>query len=241
MYQCVQPKKSQLNHQKTQVKKDLTPKQVYEIVALSELCAHPANPRKGDIAAIRESIGANGFYGAVVAQRSTGHVLAGNHRLLAAQYEGLTELPVIWLDVDDDRALKILLADNRTNDVAGYDDAALAALLKSLKGDLGGSGYDDESLEILLADLRPAATDAAKGKLSERFGVPPFTVLDARQGYWQERKQAWLALGIQSEIGRGGGEKLTMSHTVQRLKPRADQAAARQTTGRLLPRTRTAP
>ena len=40
--------------------------------------------------------------------------------------------------------------------------------------------------------------------LSERFIVPPFSVLDARQGYWQDRKRAWLALGIQSELGRGG-------------------------------------
>jgi len=41
------------------------------------------------------------------------------------------------------------------------------------------------------------------GNLSDRFVVPPFSVLDARQGYWQERKRAWLALGIQSELGRG--------------------------------------
>jgi len=39
--------------------------------------------------------------------------------------------------------------------------------------------------------------------LAERFVVPPFTVLDTRQGYWQERRRAWLSLGIQSEIGRG--------------------------------------
>jgi hypothetical protein len=50
--------------------------------------------------------------------------------------------------------------------------------------------------------------DAPEGEsksLAERFGVPPFSVLDARQGYWQDRKRAWLSLGIQSELGRGGG------------------------------------
>jgi len=46
------------------------------------------------------------------------------------------------------------------------------------------------------------ATGAPR-RLADRFVVPPFSVLDARQGYWQERKRAWLALGIQSEIGRG--------------------------------------
>lgn len=33
--------------------------------------------------------------------------------------------------------------------------------------------------------------------------MPPFSVLDARQGYWQKRKRAWIDLGIQSELGRG--------------------------------------
>jgi DNA modification methylase len=43
----------------------------------------------------------------------------------------------------------------------------------------------------------------AKKTLSEKFGVPPFTVLNAREGWWQDRKRAWLALGIRSELGRG--------------------------------------
>jgi hypothetical protein len=43
----------------------------------------------------------------------------------------------------------------------------------------------------------------ARCVLSGRFILPPFSVLDARQGDWRERKRAWLSLGIQSEIGRG--------------------------------------
>jgi DNA modification methylase len=43
------------------------------------------------------------------------------------------------------------------------------------------------------------------GPVAEKFGFPPFSVLDARQGDWQERKRAWIGLGIQSEIGRGDG------------------------------------
>lgn len=40
------------------------------------------------------------------------------------------------------------------------------------------------------------------GPLAQRFEMPPFSVLDARQGYWQERKRAWISLGIKSELGR---------------------------------------
>lgn len=42
-----------------------------------------------------------------------------------------------------------------------------------------------------------------RAKLEAKFIIPPFSVLDTRQGYWQERKRLWLGLGIQSELGRG--------------------------------------
>lgn len=38
--------------------------------------------------------------------------------------------------------------------------------------------------------------------LAERFGAPPFSVLDARQGYWRRRKEAWRAIGLRDELGR---------------------------------------
>lgn len=40
------------------------------------------------------------------------------------------------------------------------------------------------------------------GALAERFIVPPFSVLDARQGYWRKRKAEWVGMGITSESGR---------------------------------------
>lgn len=58
-----------------------------------------------------------------------------------------------------------------------------------------------------LIQLRRNITPPVRGEgnttLRQRFLLPPFSVLDARQGYWQERKRAWLELGMQSELGRG--------------------------------------
>lgn len=48
-------------------------------------------------------------------------------------------------------------------------------------------GWDDESTGGI-------SKEAAHASLSERFIVPPFSVLDTRQGYWQDRKQNWRAL-----------------------------------------------
>lgn len=42
----------------------------------------------------------------------------------------------------------------------------------------------------------------ASGLVAERFVIPPFTILDAKQGDWQERKRAWLSIGIRGEVGR---------------------------------------
>jgi hypothetical protein len=42
-----------------------------------------------------------------------------------------------------------------------------------------------------------------KSVLARTFEYPPFSVLNARDGWWQERKRQWLALGIESELGRG--------------------------------------
>lgn len=44
-----------------------------------------------------------------------------------------------------------------------------------------------------------------KLSLLDKFGVPPFSVLDARQGYWQDRKKEWIGLGIESGEGREDG------------------------------------
>ena len=43
-----------------------------------------------------------------------------------------------------------------------------------------------------------------RGELAERFGAPPFSVLDARKGYWTNRREYWVQrYQIRSEQGRG--------------------------------------
>lgn len=128
----------------------------YEMVPVGALKQHERNPNRGDVLVIAESIEENGFYGAVVAQRSTGKVLAGNHRLQAARSAGLAEVPVIWLDVDDREALRILLADNQLAKLATYDDAVLIEVLRDLEhtgSSLRGTGYEDVDLQRLAEEL----------------------------------------------------------------------------------------
>lgn len=53
-------------------------------------------------------------------------------------------------------------------------------------------------VDLFGATIKPKAA----GPVAERFVIPPFSVLDAKQGEWQERKRAWQAMGIRGEIGR---------------------------------------
>ena len=132
----------------------------YELVEIDALTPHPENPRRGDIEAVAESIDQNDFYGAVIAQVSTRRILVGNHRWKAAKKRGALFIPVLWVDCDDDRARRILLADNRTNDLAAYDDAMLIGLLEKLESESGsllGTGYDDAALLQLVSELNAHA------------------------------------------------------------------------------------
>lgn len=133
-------------------------RQVYAPAAeLGELVEHPRNPRRGQDEAVAESIDANGFYGAILVQQSTGYVLAGHTRRRALLAQGVEHAPVIYIDVDEATATRILLADNQTAALAEWDDEALLTLLQEMAeagtAALAGTGFDAEELGALLADM----------------------------------------------------------------------------------------
>lgn len=121
-------------------------------VDINDLAPYEANARRGNIEMIRESLRVHGQFRPIVVQESTGTILAGNHTWMAAREEGWDKIDAHFIDVDDEQAKKIVLVDNRANDVAGYDIPSLAELLKSVE-DLEGTGFDDKSLEEVMAAL----------------------------------------------------------------------------------------
>jgi ParB-like chromosome segregation protein Spo0J len=137
------------------------------LVPIDDLVEYPGNARRGDLDVIAESIKTNGFYGVVVRQRSTGYVLAGNHRFKAAKIAGLDSVPVQDVDVDDATARRINLVDNRSNQLAGYDTVALSELLALAmdEGSLVGTGFTEDDYADTLVDaeaLFASSTDYGK-------------------------------------------------------------------------------
>lgn len=121
-------------------------------VPTDSLTTYPRNPRRGSTRAIRESLEQHGQYRPLVVNERTREVLAGNHTYLAARELGWNDIAVTFVNVDDDEAARIVLVDNRTADLAVYDDADLVELLQSFDT-LDGTGWDDSDLADLLQSL----------------------------------------------------------------------------------------
>lgn len=129
-------------------------------VPTASLKPYSRNPRRGDVGRIVDSLRRHGQYRPVVVNARTQEVLAGNHTLAAAVELGWPDIAATFVDVDEDQAARIAIVDNRTSDLAGYDDRVLADLLADLGEDLGGTGWQRGELDELLARLEaPAPPD----------------------------------------------------------------------------------
>jgi DNA modification methylase len=121
---------------------------------LSDLRHYPGNARRGDVATIKACLRRLGLYRPVVVNARKMEVLAGNHVVRAARELGWNWIDATVLDVDDDTARRIVVSDNGTSDLAGYDDEALTELLLDV-GDLEGTGFDRADLDALLDQVAP--------------------------------------------------------------------------------------
>jgi DNA modification methylase len=121
-------------------------------VPIASIELHPRNPRIGDVAAIAASLRRFGQRRPVLVQASTRFVVAGNHLLRAARELGWTEIAAVIEELDDATAIAYMLADNRTSDLGGYDDALLAAILaeQAAADNLAATGYDPADVAALL-------------------------------------------------------------------------------------------
>lgn len=191
-----------------------------EYLPIDKLVPYARNARThGDaqVAQIAGSIREFGWSNPILIDGSGG-IIAGHGRVLAARQLGMDTVPCIRLGhLSDTQRRALVIADNKLALNAGWDDELLALELEELQTDgfdLELTGFSGDELADLMAlggDGAAGAfaagseTGSGAGSLAARFGVPPFSVLNAREGWWQDRKQAWIGLGIQSELGRGTG------------------------------------
>jgi site-specific DNA-methyltransferase (adenine-specific) len=113
------------------------------------------NPRIGNIQAIKQSLQHHGQYKPIIVNRNTNEILTGNHTWQAAKELQWETIKVTYLDgLTEEQATAIVLADNRTSDLGGYNQQTLYTLLASLT-ELEGTGYSGTDLADLLKNLTP--------------------------------------------------------------------------------------
>jgi DNA modification methylase len=133
-------------------------------VPVTHLRLDPDNARthpEKNLEAIRGSLVEYGQRTPLVVNRRTGFVEKGNGTLQAALSLGWTHLAAIFVEDDPGRAAGYALADNRSAELAGWDQEKLEALLKQTEGLV-----DDPRVQEMLAELgnsigriRPGRTD----------------------------------------------------------------------------------
>lgn len=202
---------------------------------LAELKPYERNSRKhsaAQIEAIRENVRRLGIYKPILLREDL-TIGVGHGLTQAALAEGLTEGPTLVLKgLTDAEWKQLVVNDNRLAELSSWDEEILKLELGDLAGlgvDMSPFGFGDGGSLTSLGDFTglpggqsggggSGGAGQATGALAERFGVPPFSVLNAREGWWQKRKAAWLSLGIRSEVGRGEN-LLKFSDTVLQPDP----------------------
>ena len=155
-----------------------------EYLPLRELQRFPRNPKRHDEESIQASIRRWGYIQPIVIDERTGRIVAGHGRLdaLSAMRDAGQEPPERiraaegdWLapvlrgvQFDSHReAEAFLLADNQTTIAGGYDEPALAAMLRDLRDEqvpiIGWSDEERAKLTGAAMDLSPPEVGGEQG------------------------------------------------------------------------------
>lgn len=140
--------------------------QEIKTVPIEDVKPYPNNPRDNSpaVPAVAASIERFGFRNPILVD-ADGVIIEGHTRRLAAIKLGMKEVPVVYatdLTPDEVKALRVI--DNKTAELADWDEDVLAGeaeLLKDAGFDLEDFGFDPKELEALLShDPSDGQTDA---------------------------------------------------------------------------------
>ena len=157
---------------------------------------HPAK----QILQIARSLQEFGWQQPIIVDKK-GVIIVGHGRLEAYRKHKdelkLAEPRIETSALSPEQARAYRIADNKLNE-SEWDNEILIEELKELEARLFElTGFEEDF-------LTPAeSVEEIKNSLKEEFIIPPFSVWDTRQGYWQTRKRRWLELYGDSREGRG--------------------------------------
>jgi DNA modification methylase len=128
-----------------------------EHLPLASLLPDPANTRTHDarnLEAIKASLATFGQQKPIVIDGAN-KVVAGNGTVAAARALGWSDIAVVRTNLNGAEAIAFAIADNRTAELAEWDDGALAATLAALQNDpdidFNTTGFSEEEIRELVS------------------------------------------------------------------------------------------
>lgn len=169
-------------------------------ININEIKRYKNNPRFNEQAvdAVANSIKEFGWKVPIVVDNNY-IIVAGDTRYQAAQKLGLKEVPcIIADDLNEEQIKAFRLADNKVGEIAEWDFTKLEEELMSIQDiDMSEFEFDMSMFEEEIEEKKEEPK-----KITDEFIIPPFSIFDTRQGYWQDRKRMWKSLGLDSGVGR---------------------------------------
>ena len=150
-----------------------------EWVLLSSLKRWPGNPRNNAaaVAEVAKSIKRFGFGAPMIANRADRMLIGGDTRYQAAELLALDKVPVRFLDLPHAEARALALADNKLGEIATWDDAALADVLREIGAAdetlLAETGFSDAELAALLGETVEPVPEPEGGAPAIDESKPP--------------------------------------------------------------------
>lgn len=133
-------------------------------------------------------------------------IIEGHGRYIAMQELGFDTVEIIRLEhLSEEQKKAYRLVHNKLTMNSDFDFAMLEEELAELTAfdvDMSAFGFD-ESVFDEIQDFGEALEEERE-TLQEKFIIPPFSVFDTKQGYWQDRKTIWKKI-IKSDEGRDEG------------------------------------
>jgi ParB-like chromosome segregation protein Spo0J len=164
-----------------QVEAKIHPQLASLAMPVEQLVPDPTNARRHDdrnLQAIAQSLDEHGQRKPIVAQRVGDRLIvrAGNGTLAAAQQLGWSSLAVVVVEEGDVEATRYALRDNRTAELAEWDDDALRQALRECA---------ESEAEIAALGWTPEEWSAATDEFSAAEVEPPELSSEERQPYRQ--------------------------------------------------------
>lgn len=161
---------------------------------------NPRNPRKIEEVAFRKLVKSIKEFPEMLQARpliidENNFVIGGNMRLKALHEAKIDDVPVTQVKWTDEQKRQFVIKDNLAYGIWDYEMLGADYELAELEDwglDISSMGFDKDT----------EYPDGEGGSLAKDFLIPPFSVFDTKQGYWQDRKRNWTTYFGDSREGR---------------------------------------